>query len=131
MDPRTGFVVSLVVTLVFLGSVVLNGFRARRRAHVTSVVLAVLSLLVTIYFAEQLGAMYDVKGTGWIYDTHMVLVYIATPAFLLPIATGLWTTKHPGARRVHRAMAILVLGLTVVAAATGALMMYSAERIPV
>ncbi len=127
MSPAAGFLVFLVVTLVLLASAVWTGFAHRRRAHLTLVVSAVAALGVTIYYAERLGQLYDLESAGAITPIHLFLAKLTTLAYLLPIASGIRLWFRPGGRALHRVLAFLVLGLTVVTAATGTAMVLLAE----
>lgn len=127
MSPATGFVVFLVVTVLLLAGVTATGLLARRRAHLTLVACAVTSLGVTIYFAERLGTLYDLEAAGWITPFHLTLAKVTTVAYLLPIVTGLRLLKDPTRRPLHRRVAFLVLGLTLLTAGTGTWMILAAE----
>lgn len=127
MSPTLGFIVSLAVTLVLLGLTVATGLRAQRRRHIPCVVGAILSLAVTIYFAEKLGEHYDLKAAGAITPIHLTLAKVTTAAYLLPIASGLTTIFRPAARRWHRRLAFFVLGMTVLTACTGTAMILLAK----
>ncbi len=129
MSVYTGFVLFLFVTLALLGGVVSTGLAAKRRMHIPLVVCAVASLGVTIYFAEKLGEVYDLESAGWITPVHLTIAKITTLAYLLPIATGIATLRRPGARPLHRRVAFLVLGLTVLAAVTGTWMLLASDRL--
>lgn len=119
MTATVGFVVFLFVTLGFLGGVVVTGMKAKRRLHIPLVVLAVASLGVTIFYAEQLGREYDLESAGWITPVHIALAKITTLGYLLPIATGIATLRDGRRRPLHRKFAFLILALTVVTAVTG------------
>ena len=127
MDTVTGFLLFLALTLVALGVVVVSGFRARRKVHIPAVAVAVLLLLVTIYYAEQLGTQYDLEAAGAIYPVHLAFAKVTTPAYLLPIVTGIRTLKKPAGLRWHKRLAFLILILTVATAATGTAMVMMAE----
>ncbi len=129
MDAVTGFLLFLGLTLAALGVVVVSGFRARRNVHIPAVVCAVVLLLVTIYYAEQLGTQYDLETAGAIYPVHLFFAKVTTPAYLLPIVTGIRTLKKPAGLRWHKRMAFLILLLTVVTAATGTAMVFMADPI--
>ena len=58
----------LTLTLVALGVTVVSGFKARRKIHIPAVATSVVLLLVTIYYAEQLGTQYDLEAAG---DDHV------------------------------------------------------------
>lgn len=127
MSPTVGFVVFLLVTLVFLGCAVITGRRGERRVHVGMVVGALAFLGITIYYAEQLGDSYDLESAGWITPAHLALAKGTTLAYLLPVLSGIRMWRHEGARPLHRALAYSVLALTVVTAATGTAMILLAE----
>ena len=55
MTPAIGFVLFLIITLGLLGCVVRTGQLGLRRRHITLVVMTVISLGITIYYAEALG----------------------------------------------------------------------------
>lgn len=117
------FVVFLLVTVAILGLVVVTGLRARRRVHVPAVACLVMSLGAAIYFAEQLGEHYDVHSAGWITPVHLTLAKITTIGYLVPIATGLRTLRHPATRKLHGRVAFTIVVLTVVTAVTGVTML--------
>lgn len=127
MSPGAGFLVFLSVTLVLLASAVWTGFARRRRLHLALVVAAVAALGVTIYYAEQLGELYDLESAGAITPIHLALAKFTTFAYLLPIASGIRVWFRPGGRTLHRTLAFLVLGLTVITAATGTAMVLMSE----
>lgn len=127
MSTAASFVLWLLVTLALLGAAVWTGFAARRRAHLALVVGAVAALGVTIYFAERLGRLYDLASAGAITPIHLFIAKVTTVAYLLPIASGIRLWFRPGARGAHRILAFTVLGLTLVTAFTGTLMILLAE----
>jgi hypothetical protein len=128
VTPGIGFLVCFALTLVFLGLVFVTGFRARRALHVACVLATLGALYVTIQYAYDLGHAYDLPAAGWITPVHLGLAKLNTAAFLLPIATGLRTVFVPTTRRLHKKLAIGVLGLTIVTAITGAIMLWLAPR---
>ncbi|MCZ6596446.1 MAG: hypothetical protein O7B99_02285, partial [Planctomycetota bacterium] len=119
MSTLTAFIAFLVLTVVLLVGVVATGLRARRRIHIPLVVLTVLSLAGTIWFAEKLGKLYDLDAAGRIKDVHLFLAKATTAAYLLPITTGVMTVRRARFRRLHRRVAFTVLALTVVTLVTG------------
>lgn len=129
MSPGAGFLAFFLLTLAFLGAVVVTGLRARRRLHLVFVALTVAALGVTVYFAYGLGRIYDLERAGWITPVHMTLARVNTLALLAPVATGIATWRNPARRPLHRRAAFLVIALTVVTAATGAWMLWLAPRI--
>lgn len=129
MSPELGFVVFLAVTLALLGLVVVTGFAARRRVHLTAVVLAVASLGTTIYFAESMGDHYDLAAAGAITPVHLAIAKLTTLAYLAPVVTGLLTIRDPRWRPRHRIAAFVVLTMTVATAVTGTWMVLAAPRL--
>lgn len=122
MSPTLGFILFLAVTLALLGAVVVTGLRARRSAHVKFVIGAVASLGVTIYFAEQLGELYDLASAGRITPIHLALAKATVVAYLLPVITGVMTWRSVRHKKMHARMAWTVLALTVATATTGVMM---------
>ena len=130
MSPVTGFILSLALTLVLLGLAVATGFAGRRRIHVSVVASALASLVVTIYYATELGELYDLDSAGVITPIHLALAKLAAVSFLLPVYTGLRTWKNARFKPLHRKLAFLALGLTVLAAVTGTAMVLLSDRLP-
>lgn len=123
MTPTVGFLTTLGLTLVFLGCAVVTGYKAKRKWHLTSVASAVLMLVATIYYALELGELYDLESAGIITPIHLTMAKVNTAAYLLPVVTGIRTLKDPKARKLHGRVAWSVLILTVFTAATGGLML--------
>ncbi|MBK7877633.1 MAG: hypothetical protein IPJ77_18245 [Planctomycetes bacterium] len=130
VSPGTGFVVCFGLTLALLGVVVVTGLKARRALHLTCVVLTVAALGATIYYAYGLGKIYDLAAAGWITPVHLSLARANTVALLVPVVTGIRTMFVPATRALHRRMAFLVIGLTVLTAITGAWMLWLAPKFP-
>jgi hypothetical protein len=129
LSPTAGFPASLALTLALLALVVATGLRAKRRWHIPLVALALASLGVTIRFAFLLGKLYDLPAAGAITPIHLTLAKITTACYLLPIATGLRTIFAPATRRLHRKLAFVVLGMTVLTAITGTAMLLLSPRV--
>jgi len=123
LTPTIGFLASLGLTLVFLGCAVVTGYKAKRKWHLSSVASAVLMLVATIYYALELGELYDLESAGVITPIHLNMAKVNTAAYLLPVVTGLRTLKNPKGRKLHGRVAWAVLILTVFTAATGGLML--------
>jgi len=123
VNPTAGFLASLALTLVCLGGAVLTGLKARRKPHFCFVGGAVLLLVSTIYFALELGELYDLESAGIVTPIHMTMARINTAAYALPLVTGLRTLKNPQGRKLHGRMAWCVLAFTVLTSATGGLML--------
>src|SRR5262245_23658731 len=130
MTAERGFVVFLVLTLVLLAAVVRTGLREQRRWHLGCVAATLAALGITIYFAEKMGAHYDLAGAGLITPVHLWLAKGTTLAYLAPLATGALTIRDSRWRPRHRLCAFVVLGLTVATAITGTWMLLAAERLP-
>ena len=127
MTPAAGFVTFLLITLAFLGAAVVSGLKAKRKVHLPCVGLAVLSLVVTIYYAEKLGDLYDLKAAGFMTPLHLTLAKITTLAYLAPVITGVRTLRNPGGRKFHGRVAFFVLLMTVLTAVTGTSMLLMSE----
>ncbi|MHC4894885.1 MAG: hypothetical protein ACYTFV_16385 [Planctomycetota bacterium] len=129
VDPIVGFLGFLLTTVLLLVAVTLTGFLRRLALHLPLVVLTVASLVGSIYFALEVGTLYDLEAAGMITPIHLWLAKIATAGYLLPVATGLMTLRNRGHRSLHRAAAFIALGLTVAATVTGMWMLFAAERL--
>lgn len=125
-----GFIGMFLVTVVLLLSVAWTGHKALRSAHLKLVVVTVLSLGVTIAFAERLGRSYDLEAAGRIYPIHLFLAKTATASYALPVVTGIATLRNLRWKRLHGKIALLVIVLTVSAAVTGTWMILQAPLKP-
>lgn len=130
MTSERGFVAFLALTLVLLACVVRTGLKARRRVHLACVTATLVALGTTIWFAEKMGAHYDLSAAGWITPVHLWLAKGTTLAYLAPLTTGVLTTRDPTWRPRHRVCAFTVLALTVATAVTGTWMLLASERLP-
>ena len=126
MSSGTGFFLFLCVTLAGLAGAVVTGRAARRKAHFRCVATAIVSLGVAIYYAEQLGKLYDLEAAGWIYPFHLLLAQVTSGAYLVVIGSGIATIKKASRRKTHGRIAYSVLFLTVMSAITGIWMLLSA-----
>ena len=129
MTATQGFITFLATTVVLLVFVTLTGWKAKRKQHLTLVALAVVSLAITIYWAEQLGEEYNLETAGAITPIHLWLAKITVVCYALPVITGIATIKNARRRLVHRKVAFLVLGLTLVTFLTGLAMILGSEPI--
>ena len=129
MTPELQFVAALAVTLVLLGGVVVTGLRKQRRRHLPLVALAVLSLGITIYFAERLGKHLDIHSAGLITPVHLMLAKVTTVLYLAPLTTGILTLRNGRHLGKHRVSAYGILVLTVLTAVTGTWMAMASERL--
>ena len=130
MSAERGFIAFLVLTLVLLAAVVKTGLAARRKVHIPCVALTLAALGTTIYFAEKMGAHYDLRSAGLITPVHLTIAKLTTLAYLAPLATGLLTLRNAAWRPRHRVCAFAVLAMTVLTAITGTWMVLAAERLP-
>jgi uncharacterized membrane protein len=126
-DPKVLLPLFLVLTVGLLAAVVVTGLKGRVKPHIVLVVATLASLVITIYFAERLGELYDLAGAGRITEVHLLLAKIATLGFLAPAASGLMTLKQRRHKPLHFRLAMLSLALTVAAAVTGAWMVLASE----
>jgi hypothetical protein len=129
-SPKILFPVFLVLTVLLLIAVLVTGLTGRVRAHLTLVGLTVTSLAITIYYAEQLGELYDLASAGWITPVHLAIAKAATGSYLLPLVTGLMTLRKRTHKRLHFRMAMVAFTLTVLAAGTGVWMLAAATPLP-
>ena len=126
-DPKLLFPAFLVGTVLLLVAVVATGLRGRVRPHLALVALTVASLGTTIYFAEKLGALFDLDSAGAITPVHLALAKLATLAYLGPVVSGVMTLRNRAHKRLHLRIALMVLALTVATACTGVWMLSAAE----
>jgi len=130
MTPERGFVAFLALTLVLLTAVVWTGLRARRRVHLPCVAATLATLGATIWYAEQMGDLYDLASAGLITPVHLWLAKSTTLLYLAPLVTGILTIRDARWRPRHRVAAFTVLALTVATAVTGTWMLLASERLP-
>lgn len=128
--PQVLFPVFLVLTVLLLVVVVATGVKGRIKPHLTFVVITVASLLTTIYYAEQLGTLYDLASAGRITPIHLALAKLATVAYLGPAISGWMTLRNRRHKTMHFRLAMVTLGLTVAAAVTGSWMILVATPLP-
>lgn len=127
--PGVGFALFLVLTVIALVAVVATGLRARVKLHIGLVATTLVLLAIAIYFAEQLGELYDLRAAGAITPIHLTLAKITTLAYLLPVASGLMTLRNRAHRRLHFKLAMLVLALTLATTVTGATMLWMSPKL--
>lgn len=120
----------LVLTVLLLAGVVVTGLTGRVKPHLTLVGLTLASLGLTIFYAAQLGELYDLDSAGAITPVHLMLAKIATFAYLAPAISGAMTLRNRAHKRLHFRLAMVVLGLTVAAAGTGLWMLLAAQPLP-
>ena len=129
MNPAVAFPSFLGLTVLLLGVVLFSGLKGRLRLHLPAVALAMVSLGLTVYFAEKLGERYDLKAAGVITPIHLTLAKVTTVAYLLPVVTGILTLRNRSYKRLHFRVAVGVLALTVPTLVTGCVMVYLAPLV--
>lgn len=129
MGPIGGFITSLLVTVALLVGAAWTGRMRRIRPHVTFVAAAVASLAVAIFYALEVGKIYDLEAAGIITPIHLNLARFTTLAYLWPLVTGPLAARGRVSPRVHHLGAYVALGLTVAATVTGVMMLMGAEPI--
>lgn len=129
LTPGVGFALFLVLTVIALVAVVVTGLRARVKVHIGCVAVTIVLLAIAIYFAEQLGELYDLRAAGVITPIHLTLAKITTVAFLLPIASGVMTLRDRRRKALHFKLAMLVLALTLATTVTGATMLWMSPKL--
>ena len=127
MTATQGFIGFLVLTVGLIALVVVTGLKAKRKRHLTLVLFTVVSLAVTIYWAEQLGEEYDLESAGAITPVHLWMAKFTVAAYLLPVVTGLATIKNPKRRKLHGKVAFFVLAMTLATFATGLWMILASQ----
>ena len=129
MSLAAQFISLLLLTLLLLGGAVATGRRHERRKHFAIVACVFVSLGLTIWAAERLGAVYDLASAGMMKPIHLTLAKAASLSYLLPVITGIRLLRGSGGRGAHRFAAGLAIFLTVIAAVTGTWMILLATRI--
>ena len=129
MKPELGFALFFALTLILLGVVVASGLKARMRVHIPAVIGALACLGTAVFFAVQLGDIFDLEAAGVITPVHLSLAKIATVSYLLPLVTGVLTYRDRSKKRLHFRVAMLVLVLTVLAALSGTWMILASPRL--
>ena len=129
MSAEYGFLGALLVTVGFLVGAAFTGRARKIRAHVGFVAAAVASLGVAIFFAIEVGELYDLEKAGAITPIHLGLARITTAFYLWPLITGPLAARGMIRPRIHRVGAWLTLLLTLAATVTGVMMLAGAERI--
>ena len=130
MTPDLGFPLFLVLTVLLLGGVVASGLRGRLRLHLALVASALASLGVAIWYAKQLGNLYDLESAGLVTDVHLALAKLTTAAYLLPLVTGVLTLRDRRHKPLHFKLAMTVLALTLLTTVLGLWMLLAADRLP-
>lgn len=129
MGATEGFLTFLFTTVALLVFVVWSGLRARRKVHLTTVAFTVATLGLAIYYAEQLGELYDLDAAGAITPVHLTIAKLTTLSYLVTVVFGFLTLRNPALRRRHRAIAFFTLGMTLLAFVTGSWMILAAEKL--
>ena len=112
-----GFYGSLAATLLALGAALLLAHKHHAKGHIVAVVAFVLLLLVTLYFAESLGARFTFPETS--RRIHLPLAFLTAGFLLAPLVTGVLFYKGRTSRAVHVWVARVFLALAVASIGTG------------
>jgi hypothetical protein len=124
------FCTAVGFTVVFLTVVVVTGLRGRITVHIPCVLATLVSLVIAIVYALELGKIYDLPGTGAIFTVHMAVAKLAAASYVLPVITGIRTLKSRVHRRTHFRAAMFVLAMTAAASITGTWMLVAAQKLP-
>ena len=127
MGPHGAFFTCLGLTVVFLLSAAWTGHHHKLRAHIASVLLAVVGLGLAIYYALELGKIVDLDAAGWITPVHLGLARVTTLFFVVPIVLGLLTLRRMTWRKLHGRMGLIAIAATVLTTITGAVMLYLSD----
>ncbi|MFK7742333.1 MAG: hypothetical protein AB8H80_18615 [Planctomycetota bacterium] len=117
MNPTVPFWISFVLTVLLLVVSLVSGFGGKRKLHVVTGPLTIVSLAVAIWLTEQLMRQYEFPREE--LDFH--LIFAKSGGLLaLPVAiTGIWYLRSPKARLWHRAAVLIWLVSVLMATATG------------
>jgi hypothetical protein len=107
----------LGATLVTLAAAMLLGHKHKVNAHIGAVVAFVLLLVVTLYFAVELGTRFDFEETP--QKIHRTLAYLATVGLLAPLGTGVQHWRGRATRDTHKKAVTAFLVIAVATIATG------------
>lgn len=116
-DLTVGLFVSLGITVAVLAVSLWLAHTHRVKAHVGTVGAFVACLLVTLYFAESLGARFEFTSPS--KPIHLTLAVVTTVALVAPIATGWLHWYGKVGRSVHVRIVWVFLGLVVLTLGTG------------
>lgn len=98
---ETGLFVSLGVTVVVLLGAIWLAHKHRPKAHIGGVIAFLVSFLVTLYFAENVGRLYDFHGHASYY-IHLTIAIFTAVTVVVPLATGYRHWKGSGTRELHK-----------------------------
>lgn len=119
------FVGSYALAGVALAFALVLGRRGRVTGHVRAVVAFVVAFLVTLGFAEAVGARFELDAR--LKMIHLPLAISGAAALFGPLVTGYRFRAGSGTRGVHRGAVALFLVLFVAATVTGLAMLSSAR----
>lgn len=116
---QIGFFSSLVVSVLLLGGVLLTAKLHRVKAHITTVCVMVVTLVITIVCAELLGQRYTYEDLS--YWIHLPLAISATLTLAAPLLTGFRHWKGPSAQtlKAHKVSVGVWVSLVLLALGTG------------
>lgn len=117
----TLFFAALAVTVVLLVVALVLAHRHDARGHIKAVVGFVALLLVTLYFAEQLGRRFTFAETP--KRVHLGLAFTTAGFLLVPLITGVQHWRGRMRRETHSRLALVFLLLTLSSVVTGVWML--------
>lgn len=112
-----GLFASLAATVVALVATLVTAHKHLVTAHIRSVVAFVVLLLVTLFFAESLGEVFDFAEPA--KAIHLPLAYLTTAALLGPLVTGVQHWRGKLGRMTHVWVVRLFLAILAPTLATG------------
>ncbi|MCO5172359.1 MAG: hypothetical protein M9894_39170 [Planctomycetes bacterium] len=115
------FFAALGVTVVLLGVALYLAHRHDARGHIKAVVGFVALLLVTLYFAEQLGRRFEFAETP--KRIHLAIAFATAGFLVVPLLTGVQHWRGRMRRETHTRLAAVFLLLTASSVATGVWML--------
>jgi hypothetical protein len=121
----SAFLASLGVTVVILVTAIVLARQHKVRAHIGAVAGFVVSLLVTLAFAEWLGQRFDFESTP--RAIHLTFAFSTSAALVAPLVTGFRRWRGTGSLEVHRRCVMVFVALVACAVGTG-VWMFSSRR---
>ncbi len=128
-DLLTGLYGSLAVTVVCLATAILLAHKHKTNAHIAGIGGFLVAFLITIYFAETVGARCDFEV--WPKRIHMVFAFTSSFGTVVPLITGfLHWRGNKVKRETHKTISLVWFALVVLALGTGAWMLSASTLKP-
>lgn len=112
-----GFWIALATTVALMVVSLVSGFRGRRRLHLVTGPLTMVSLVVAVVLTEQLVRKFVFPPDE--LAIHKVFAKAAGFSALPVVVTGLLLVKWPAMRPWHRLAVVLFVLASLVATGTG------------